>query len=139
MVEPVGGGAHRLRLQPAGDGAARLLARDEAGVREHVEVLHHRRQRHGEGPGAAPVKPGADISILLRIARQEESMNPTSIAAAMSGAQSAGAQMVLAAKMVRMNADAQGAIAQVIDAAAQNAQRLADTAAGVGRNVDISA
>ena len=66
-------------------------------------------------------------------------MNPTSIAAAMSGAHSASAQMVLAAKMVRMNADAQGAIAQVIDAAAQNAQRLADTAAGVGRNVDISA
>jgi hypothetical protein len=66
-------------------------------------------------------------------------MNPTSIAAAMSGAQGAGAQMVLAAKMVRMNADAQGAIAQVIDAAAQNAPRLADTTAGVGRNVDISA
>jgi hypothetical protein len=65
-------------------------------------------------------------------------MNSDSIAAAMSGAQIASAEMTLAAKMVRMNADAQGAIAQVIDAAAQNAQRLSDTAADFGRNVDIS-
>jgi hypothetical protein len=49
MVEPIGRGAHRLGLETAGDGAAGLLARDEAGVGENVEVLHHRRQRHGEG------------------------------------------------------------------------------------------
>ena len=56
----------------------------------------------------------------------------------MSGAQSASAQMALAAKMMKMNADAQGAIAQVLDAAQQNLLQLANTAAGVGQNVDIS-
>jgi len=66
-------------------------------------------------------------------------MNPASLAAALSGAQIASTQMALAAKMTRMNADAQSAIAQVVDAAAQNAQRLSQNAAGVGRNVDIRA
>jgi len=49
-----------------------------------------------------------------------------------------GVQMALAAKMLKMNADSQGAIAQVLDAAAQNLNRLANVAAGVGQNVDIS-
>jgi hypothetical protein len=65
-------------------------------------------------------------------------MNPTSLAAAMTGAQSAGVQMALAAKMLKMNADAQGAIARVLDAAQQNMQQFANSAAGVGQNVDIS-
>lgn len=65
-------------------------------------------------------------------------MSATSVAAAMAGAQVGSARLTLATKMVRMNADAQSAIAQVVDAAAQNAQRLASNAAGVGRSVDIS-
>ena len=65
-------------------------------------------------------------------------MNPASIAAAMSGAQIASAQMALAAKMVRMNADAAASVAKLIDSAQQNMQQLASTAAGVGQNVDIS-
>ena len=65
-------------------------------------------------------------------------MDPTSLAAAMVGAQTSSAQMALAAKMIRMNADAAGAIAQVIDAAQQNMQSLANVAAGVGENLDIS-
>lgn len=56
----------------------------------------------------------------------------------MTGAQVGSARLALATKMVRMNADAQDAIAQVIDAGAQNAQRLSAAAAGVGQNVDIS-
>ena len=32
----------------AGDRAALLVSRDQPGVGEHVEVLHHRRQRHVE-------------------------------------------------------------------------------------------
>jgi len=56
----------------------------------------------------------------------------------MAGAQMSGVQMALAAKMLKMNADSQGAIAQVLDAAAQNLNRLANVAAGVGQNLDIS-
>lgn len=63
-------------------------------------------------------------------------MNPTSLAAAMTGAQAASAQMALAAKMVRMNADAEAAIAKVLDAAQQNLSKLAG--AGLGQNLDIS-
>jgi hypothetical protein len=65
-------------------------------------------------------------------------MSSVSVAAAMTGAQSASVQMTLAAKMMKMNADAQGAIAQVLATAQQNLQQLAGTAAGVGQNVDIS-
>jgi hypothetical protein len=65
-------------------------------------------------------------------------MSSTSVAAAMAGAQVGGERLALATKLVRMNADAQDAIAQVIDAAAQNAQRLSAAAAGVGHKVDIS-
>ena len=66
-------------------------------------------------------------------------MDPTSLVAAMAGAQASAVQMALAAKMVRMNADAAASVAQVIDAAQQNMQRLADAAAGLGKNVDIRA
>ena len=65
-------------------------------------------------------------------------MDPTSLVAAVARAQASAAQMALAAKMLRMNADAAGSIAQVIDAAQQNLQNLANVAAGVGRNVNIS-
>jgi len=65
-------------------------------------------------------------------------MDPTSLVSAMAGAQMSGVQMALAAKMLKMNADSQGAIAQVLDAAAQNLNRLANVAAGVGQNLDIS-
>ena len=56
----------------------------------------------------------------------------------MSGASAASTQMALAAKMMRMNADAEASVAKLIDAAQQNMQQLADTAAGVGQNLDIS-
>ena len=65
-------------------------------------------------------------------------MDSTSVAAAMAGAQISNVRMGLATSMLRMNADAKGALAQVLEAAQQNGQRLANTAAGVGQNVDIS-
>jgi hypothetical protein len=40
--------------------------------------------------------------------------------------------------MMKMNADAQASIIQVIDAAQQNMQTVAATAAGIGDNLDIS-
>jgi len=57
----------------------------------------------------------------------------------MAGAQMGGVQMALAAEMLRMNADAAGAIVQVLQAAQQNLNSLANVAAGVGQNVNISA
>ena len=65
-------------------------------------------------------------------------MDPTSLAAAMVGAQMSQVQMAVAAKMLRMNADAAASVVQVIDAAQQNLQSLANVAAGVGQNVNIS-
>jgi hypothetical protein len=49
-IEPVHRLLHRTGRQPAGDGAAGLFAGDQAGVREHVEMLHDRGQRHRERP-----------------------------------------------------------------------------------------
>jgi hypothetical protein len=66
-------------------------------------------------------------------------MDPTSIAAAMAGAQMSSVQMAIAAKMLRMNADAASAIVQVLDAAQKNIANLANVAAGVGQNLNITA
>jgi hypothetical protein len=66
-------------------------------------------------------------------------MDPTSIAAAMAGAQMSSVQMAIAAKMLRMNADAASGIVQVLDAAQKNLASLANVAAGVGQNLNISA
>jgi hypothetical protein len=66
-------------------------------------------------------------------------MDPTSLAAAMVGAQMSQMQMAVAAFMMRMNADAAASVVQVIDAAQQNIQSLANVADGVGQNVNISA
>lgn len=57
----------------------------------------------------------------------------------MVGAQMSQTQMAVAAKMLRMNADDAASIVKVIDAAQQNMSRLANLAAGVGQNVDVSA
>jgi hypothetical protein len=66
-------------------------------------------------------------------------MEVTSVAQAMVGAQQADTQMSLAAKMLKMKADAAGAVADLLDKAQQNLQSLANVAAGVGQNVNISA
>jgi len=57
----------------------------------------------------------------------------------MAGAQMSNVQMAIAAKMLRMNADATSAIVQALDAAQQNLASLANVAAGVGQNLNISA
>jgi len=66
-------------------------------------------------------------------------MDPLSLATALSAAQMGGAQMALAARMLRMNADAAASIVQVIDAAQQNIASLGNVAAGIGRNINITA
>jgi len=45
-VKPVHRLLHRFRSEPARHDAAGLFARDQAGIRQHVEMLHDRRQRH---------------------------------------------------------------------------------------------
>lgn len=66
-------------------------------------------------------------------------MDPASLAGALVSAQMSRVQMAAAAAMMRMNADAAQSVVQVVQAAEQNAQRLADAAAGVGRSVNITA
>jgi hypothetical protein len=57
----------------------------------------------------------------------------------MVGAQMSQVQMAAAATMMRMNADSAKSVVQLIDAAQQNMQCLANVAAGVGQNVNITA
>jgi hypothetical protein len=65
-------------------------------------------------------------------------MDVASIASAFIAAQAGQAQMAIAARMARMNADQADSIAKLLAAAQQNMNRLANVAAGVGGNLDIS-
>ncbi|NWG26467.1 MAG: hypothetical protein HXY30_18965 [Pseudorhodoplanes sp.] len=65
-------------------------------------------------------------------------MDIGSIALAFAGAQTAKLQMAAAAAMMRMNAQAGASIVEVIEKAQDNLQNLANVAAGVGGNLDIS-
>jgi hypothetical protein len=63
-------------------------------------------------------------------------MDVAALAASFAGASTAKLQMAAAAKMMKMNADAQGAVVQVLEAAQENMKAL--VAAGIGGNLDIS-
>jgi len=62
-------------------------------------------------------------------------MDVTAVASAMAGAQVGRAQLAMAAKMMKMNADNAASIIQVIEAAQQNLGQLAN---GLGQNLDIT-
>ena len=47
-------------------------------------------------------------------------------------------QLAVAAKMLRMSADSAQDVAKLIDSAQQNLNQLANVAAGIGQNLDIS-
>ncbi len=66
-------------------------------------------------------------------------MDPASLATALVGAQTGMLQLAVAARLERMNADDASSVVKLIDAAQQNANSLANVAAGVGTNLDISA
>jgi hypothetical protein len=66
-------------------------------------------------------------------------MDVTSLASAMVGSNAALGQFAMAAKMMKMNAQADAAIAQLVDAATQNASRLANVDGGIGAALDVSA
>ena len=61
------------------------------------------------------------------------------ISGKLAGAQMSSAQMAVAAKMVRMNADNAASIIEVLNAAQRNIASLANVAAGVGQNLNITA
>jgi hypothetical protein len=67
----------------------------------------------------------------------------TSLIGALLGAQAGNTRLGVAADFMRMNADSDQAIAQIVDAAAQNAKSLdtkslANIPAGVGSNLDVT-
>ncbi|MGC1624227.1 MAG: hypothetical protein WA759_15685 [Pseudolabrys sp.] len=66
-------------------------------------------------------------------------MDTVSLATAFVGAQMGSAQMAVAAKMLRMNADNAASIVEVLNAAQRNIASLANIAAGVGQNLNITA
>jgi hypothetical protein len=65
-------------------------------------------------------------------------MNVGSIAAAAVAAKAAEMQMAVAAKMLRMNADAASQVVNLIEAVQQNLDKLANVPAGIGQNLDLS-
>jgi hypothetical protein len=65
-------------------------------------------------------------------------MDVASIAAAVIAAKASQMQMAVAAKMLRMNAEAAGNVVTLIEAAQQNLDRLANVSAGIGQNLDVS-
>jgi hypothetical protein len=65
-------------------------------------------------------------------------MDVGSLASAFAGAKTAQVQIAVAAKMMRMNADSQAAVAQLLESAQQNGAQLAAAANDLGANLDIS-
>ncbi|MBI3434958.1 MAG: hypothetical protein HY056_07755 [Proteobacteria bacterium] len=63
----------------------------------------------------------------------------TDIITAFVGAQAGRAQLAIAAKLLRLNADNAASIVKVINAAQENINRLANVSTGIGQNVDLSA
>ena len=66
-------------------------------------------------------------------------MDIASLASAFIDAQAGQAQLAVAAKILKMNADQEASVAKLLDAAQANFSSLANVAAGIGGNLDISA
>jgi hypothetical protein len=62
-----------------------------------------------------------------------------SLISAILGAQAGNTRLDMATTLLRMNADSDRAIAQMISEAAQNANSRASVAAGIGTSLDITA
>ncbi|MGA8650532.1 MAG: hypothetical protein WB677_07910 [Xanthobacteraceae bacterium] len=60
------------------------------------------------------------------------------LVAAAIGAQAGMTQLAVAGSMLKMNAENASSTVKLIDAAQQNLNSLANVAAGIGRNLDIS-
>jgi hypothetical protein len=60
------------------------------------------------------------------------------LATAFIASREAELQLAVAARLLRMNADTARSVVKLIDAAQANAERLANVAAGIGGNLDVS-
>jgi hypothetical protein len=65
-------------------------------------------------------------------------MDPASLASALIGAQVGRAQLAVAGKLLQSDFVNERSVVKLIDSAQQNMDRLANVAAGVGDNLDIS-
>jgi hypothetical protein len=65
-------------------------------------------------------------------------MDVASVAAAMMSAQTGRVQLAVAAKMLKMSADNDKSVLALLEAAQASGNQLADAAAGIGQNLDIS-
>jgi hypothetical protein len=62
----------------------------------------------------------------------------TALVGAAVASKTAQMQMAIAARIMKMNAGNEQSFVQLVDAANQNAAKLANAACGLGQNVDIS-
>jgi hypothetical protein len=65
-------------------------------------------------------------------------MDSADLASAFVAAQAGQTQLAVAAKMLRMNADAAQSVVKLLEAGQANIDKLANVAAGVGGNLDVS-
>jgi hypothetical protein len=66
-------------------------------------------------------------------------MNDVALVSAFIGARLGQVQLAVAAKMLSINTDTARAAASLIEAGQQSFDRLANVAAGLGTNLDVSA
>jgi hypothetical protein len=65
-------------------------------------------------------------------------MDAASLAAGLAAARTGQVQLALAAKMLKMNAEAAQSVVQLLEASQANLQQLAAAGPGLGTNLDIS-
>jgi hypothetical protein len=65
-------------------------------------------------------------------------MDSADLASAFVAAQAGQTQLAVAAKMLRMNADAAQSVVQLLEAGQANIDKLANVASGIGGNLDVS-
>ena len=66
-------------------------------------------------------------------------MDMVSLVTALVGAQTGATQLPMASDMARMNQQDSSSVVKLIDAAQQNISSLANVAAGIGTNLDVTA
>jgi len=81
---------------------------------------------------------GTDGIAVRKLMTQLEFMDISSIASAFIGAQAGQAQLAVAAKILKMNADQEASVAKLLEAAQANFNQLANVAAGIGTTLDIT-
>jgi len=64
-------------------------------------------------------------------------MDPASLAAGLAAARTGQTQQILAAKMMKMNAEAAQSVVAMLDAAQQSLEQLTGAPTGMGARVDI--